>query len=491
MKRKRAKLRILKVTKPMNKNLIVILSDEHRYDVMGCAGHSFIKTPHLDKLAARGTRFTSAYTPSPICVPARAAFASGQHVHKTSNWDNATPYTGTPKGWGHQLQQARVPVHSIGKLHYRYSDDDTGFDKCHMPMMVKDGVGMIWASIRNEEDRLSPPSRMLGEYIGPGDSSYTNYDRAVTQTTIEWLQDNKDNKEGWCLYVGLVAPHFPLVVPQEFYDLYKDRDFSVVKSHPSDGKRRHPWVELQNELMNSDVAFKDDDERHAAHVAYYGLVSWLDHNIGQIMDALDDTGLCDNTTVIYSSDHGDNVGARGLWGKSNCYQESAAVPMIMAGPHIGNAVCEIPVSLLDISATIPSFFGLEPLPEMVGTDLRKLAQDDVNPERVIFSEYHAAGAVTGAYMLRKGQYKLIYYVDFLPELFDLMTDPEEVTNLAQDNAYASILADMQKELRAICDPEAIDAQAHKEQREMVDALGGLEAVRDLGPKGATPPPDIG
>ena len=160
---------------------------------------------------------------------------------------------------------------------------------------------------------------MLGDYIGPGDSSYTKYDKTVTKRTIDWLAEQKDKEQGWCLYVGLVAPHFPLVVPQEFFDLYKDRDFKKIKSHPSDGIARHPWVELQNDLMNSDAAFKDDEERHAAHVAYYGLISWLDHNIGQCGHTRR-TGLSENTTVIYSSDHGDNVGARGLWGKSNCYQ---------------------------------------------------------------------------------------------------------------------------------------------------------------------------
>ena len=475
----------------MSQNLIVILSDEHRSDVLGCAGHPFIHTPHLDQLANRGTRFTTAYTPSPICVPARAAFASGQYVHQTSHWDNATPYTGTPKGWGHQLQDANVKVESIGKLHYRHPDDDTGFDRCHMPMMVKDGVGMIWASIRHEAERLSPPARMLGEYIGPGDSSYTNYDRAVTQKTVEWLHEHKDQADGWCLYVGLVAPHFPLVVPQEFYDLYKDRDFSSIKSHPDEGVARHPWVERQNALMDSDAAFKNDEERHAAHVAYYGLISWLDHNIGQIMAALVEAGLTETTTVIYSSDHGDNVGARGLWGKSNCYEESAAVPMIMAGPKIAQGVCETPVSLLDISATIPQFFGIAPHDDMVGKDLRSVASDAPDLDRVVFSEYHAAGAVTGAYMVRKGRWKLIFYVNFLPELFDLKTDPDERHNVAQQAAYADILRDMIGELHKICDPEEVDQKAHREQREMVNALGGLEAVRDLGPKGATPPPEIG
>ena len=473
----------------MSQNLIVILSDEHRFDVIGCAQHPFIKTPHLDALAAKGTRFTNAYTPSPICVPARAAFATGQYVHQTGHWDNASPYTGTPKGWGHQLQQANIPVESIGKLHYRYPEDDTGFDHYHIPMMVKDGVGMIWASIRNEKERLSPPSRMLGEYIGPGESSYTRYDKAVTHKTIDWLTEHKDDT-GWCLYVGLVAPHFPLVVPEKFYDLYKDFDFTNIKSHPDLGIKRHPWVELQNALMDSDTAFKNDEERHAAHVAYYGLISWLDHNIGQIMATLDETGLTDNTTVIYSSDHGDNVGARGLWGKSNCYQEAAAIPLIMACPDISAGICHTPVSLLDISATIPAFFNLTPNPEMVGADLRDIAQQTDNPERVVFSEYHAVGAVSGAYMIRKGKWKLIFYVGFEPELFDLDNDPDEILNCATDPDYAAILADMMAELDNICDPAAVDNQAHNEQQAMVDAHGGLDAVRHLGPKGATPPPEL-
>ena len=158
----------------MSKNLIVILSDEHQASALGCAGHSFVQTPHLDKLAGRGMRFENAYTPSPICVPARAAFASGQYVHQTSHWDNATPYIGTPTGWGHQLQAAGTPVQSIGKLHYRFKEDDSGFDEMHLPMMVKDGVGMIWASIRHENERLLGSTRMLGDYIGPGDSACIN-----------------------------------------------------------------------------------------------------------------------------------------------------------------------------------------------------------------------------------------------------------------------------------------------------------------------------
>ena len=155
---------------------------------MGCAGHDFVQTPHLDRLAARGMRFTNAYTPSPICVPARAAFATGQHVHQVRLWDNAMPYTGATPGWGHALQTAGVPVESIGKLHYRDIADAAGFDVEHIPMMVADGVGMVWASIRREEERVLADHRMLGDYIGPGSSKYTEYDAAVLRHTLDWLR---------------------------------------------------------------------------------------------------------------------------------------------------------------------------------------------------------------------------------------------------------------------------------------------------------------
>ncbi|MEL6623246.1 MAG: sulfatase-like hydrolase/transferase, partial [Pseudomonadota bacterium] len=205
-----------------NSNLLVIMSDEHQARAMGCAGHAFVKTPNLDRLAARGTRFTNAYTPSPICVPARAAFASGRYPHQNRLWDNAMPYTGEPQGWGHALQMKGVPVESIGKLHYRHEEDPAGFDVEHIPMFVAGGVGMVWASIRKKEERINMPGRMLGDYIGPGESTYTEYDRAVVARTQSWLRDRAASGDArpWCLYVGLVAPHFPLVVPPEFLDLY-------------------------------------------------------------------------------------------------------------------------------------------------------------------------------------------------------------------------------------------------------------------------------
>ncbi|MFT4959517.1 MAG: choline-sulfatase [Paracoccaceae bacterium] len=476
----------------MTSNFLILMSDEHQARAMGCAGHPFVRTPNLDALAARGTRFTDAYTPSSICVPARASFATGRYVHQTRLWDNAMPYTGEIPGWGHALQAKGVPVDSIGKLHYRSEEDPAGFDTEHIPMMVAGGVGMVWASIRKEDERIMGKGRMLGEYIGPGTSRYTDYDAAVTKRTEQWLMERaaSDDNRPWCLYVGLVAPHFPLVVPQEYYDLYPVNSLPDVKLHPRNGYVRHPWVEKQNAFMDSEAKFADEEERLSAIASYYGLCSWLDYNIGEVLSGLQASGMMDNTTVVYTSDHGDNVGARGLWGKSNLYQESVSVPMIMAGPDVPKGTCETPVSLIDLSATITSHFGADLNGVGGARSLENIAREPDDKSRVIFSEYHAAGAVSGAFMLRKGRFKYNHYIGFAPELFDLEADPEEMTDLASDPIYADTLVAMQTDLRAICDPDAVDAQAFADQADLIERLGGRDAAVKLGAPGATPPPKV-
>lgn len=474
-----------------HKNTVVIMSDEHDPRIMGCAGHPLVHTPHLDALAARGVRFSNAYTPSPICVPARAAFATGHRVHDIGHWDNALPYIGEVEGWGHVLQKAGVRTASIGKLHYRNEEDPVGFDEEHLPMHVVGGHGMVWASIRDPYVSRFENSRMLGQYIGPGESSYTTYDRAITETTVQWLKEAAARDEPFVLYVGLVAPHFPLVVPQEYFDLYPAHTLPAPKLLPRDGHALHPWVQAYADLDRTEERFKDEDERLAAFSAYYGLCSYLDHNVGQIMQALDATGLSDNTTVIYTSDHGDNLGARGLWGKSTLYRESVGVPMIIAGPGISPGVNETPVDLLDLYPTILESAEIDPAPHMgqrPGSSLLQVAAAGDDLDRVIFSEYHAVGSNTGAFMVRKGRWKYHYYVRFEPELFDVEADPEESRNLAQDPAYHDVLVAMERALREICDPEAVDVQAKVAQEKLVDSFGGRAKAFQFGAPGATPAP---
>lgn len=470
----------------MGKGLLVILSDEHRADAMGCVGHPFVRTPNLDALAERGTIFTDAYTPSPICVPARAAFATGRHVHTTGYWDNSMPYLGTPESWGHVLQRGGVQVESIGKLHYRDPSDPVGFDQEHIPMMVKDGVGMVFASVRREEHRISPQGRMLGEYIGPGESDYTRYDEAVVARTGEWFRDKakSDDDRDWCLYVGLVAPHFPLVCPEPFFSRYRRMDIPEPKLLPKDGYVRHPWVSKQNDFQDSEALFKSEDERQDAIAAYWGLCEWMDHNVGRILKSLKESGL--EADVIYASDHGDNTGARGLWGKSNMYRESVGVPMIASVAGITSGRCDTPISLLDLAETIPHSFGLTWEGDRPGRPLQEISAEVTDPGREIISQYHAVGAVSGSYMLRKGKWKYIEYAGFEPELFDLQSDPEETTNIAARNP--EVVATLAATLRNHVVPEIVETKAFASQDKLIESFGGIEAALKIGGKGATPPP---
>lgn len=214
----------------------------------------------------------------------------------------------------------------------------------------------------------------------------------------------------------------------------------------------------------------------------------LDNNVGQILETLEQLGLSDNTLVIYTSDHGDNVGSRGLWGKSNFYHEAVSVPLILAGPGVAPGICDTPVSLIDIPATIADSFGT-PFQGAVGTrPLTSIVAEPFNPDRVVFSEYHATGAVSGGYMVKTVRWKYLYYVGFEPELFDLWNDPEEIRNLAQDQAFGAICDKMHAALSQICDPAAVNAAAFADQAAMIAQVGGKKIAFTKGARGATPPP---
>ena len=202
--------------------------------------------------------------------------------------------------------------------------------------------------------------------------------------------------------------------------------------------------------MNYDDYFRRAAVRLAI-ASYYALVSFLDDNIGKILAALDDAGLPASTRVIYTSDHGDNLGCRGLWGKSVMYEESVAVPMIMAGAGIPcGTVVDTPVSLVDCYRTILEAVGCPLLRRRPALPSRSLWRSlaGARPDRTVLSEYHAAASVTGTFMIRHGRWKYIHHVGFRPELFDLEADPGETTDLAEQPDMAPVLAECEAALRA-------------------------------------------
>ena len=472
-------------------NLLVIMDDEHNRNMLGCYGHPMVKTPNLDRLADRGVRFTSAYTNSPICVPARASLATGRYVHEIGAWCNASPYDGRIPGWGHRLQETGHPVLSIGKLHYRNETDATGFDQQIVPMHAVDG-GDIHGAVRDPLP-VRYQSRDYAEDIGEGVSSYVTYDEGIADHACRWLGDaGATNGKPWVLFVSFISPHYPLRAPKQYLDLYPPEDIPLPKLREPDRTPDHPWWQAFDDCYIIEQYFRDDAQKRLAIASYFGLCSFIDDNVGKLLAALSDSGQDGNTRVLFTSDHGDNMGARRLWGKSTMHEESAGIPLILSGPDLpkGQTV-RTPVSLVDLYPTILRAVG-EPATEqdsgLPGTSLFDVAAGAEELNRPVFSEYHAAGAISGAFMLRRGRYKYVHYVGYRPELFDLDADPEELRDLGDSPAHRTIIDDFERQLRAIVDPEATDRRAKADQAAIVERHGGRDAVIEKGGYGATPPP---
>lgn len=475
-------------------NLIVIMSDEHHPRAMGAAGHPFAITPNLDRLAARGTRFDAAYCNSPICVPSRASFATGRYVHELGTWDNAMAYDGSVPGWGHALQKTGHRVDSIGKLHYRNAEDPTGFDHQYHPMHIYGGYGMVWGALRDGTTDFSERAHVMMNPIGPGTSKYNIYDDRIATEAETWIARAANEKDGqpWVLYIGFVAPHFPLTVPQDILDFYPVDKMPLPRLHPKNGHPRHPWLEDSHRRHPVDDAL-DDNQRRLATACYYGLCTWVDRQVGRVIGALERGGLTESTRVIYTSDHGDNIGARGMWGKSTHYDDAAGVPMIVAGPDVpGGRVCRTPVSLVDLAPTIMHAVGEDPYGwvgnTLPGKSLLEIGRKPDDPARAVFSEYHAFGSPSAAFMLRNGRYKYNYYVGYPAELFDLEADSGEERNLVADSNFSAVVSSFEAQLRSILDPEATDARAKADQAQLIARFGGPQRAINVGAPGATPAP---
>ncbi|MCF3936688.1 sulfatase-like hydrolase/transferase [Acuticoccus sp. M5D2P5] len=473
-------------------NVLFIMSDEHSKRVAGCYGNDVVKTPNIDRLAASGTTFDAAYTNCPICVPARASFATGRHVYEIGNWDNAFPYDGTPPGWGHRLQAAGHRTDSIGKLHYRSVEDEAGFDEEILPLHVLNGEGDVQGMIRRPPPKRPSTASLAGD-AGPGESTYVAYDRKIRDAACAWLERAAadPSQKGWTCFVSFVCPHFPLVAPQEFFDLYPLDSLPMPGLRGPDDFPDHPVLRTLREVQSYEDYFRDETHVRTAIAAYYGMVSFLDDNIGRIMRTLRETGLAEDTLVVYTSDHGDNLGTRTFWGKSNMYEESAGIPLIMSGPGVpaGQRVAT-PVSLVDAHPTILEAVGLEPHPDdsdLPGRSLQSII-GGADPDRTVLSEYHAVASITGIFMVRFGRYKYVHYVGHRPQLFDLEADPLETQDLAVDPSSAALLAEGERRLREICDPDAVNARAFADQEARIERLGGLEKVRSAGTFPYTPAP---
>lgn len=455
-------------------NVLVMMADEFSPRFMGCAGHAFAQTPHLDRLAAQGTRFTNAYTPSPICVPARASFATGRWVHRLGAWDSAQPYRGETPGWAHAARDAGYTTASIGKLHYGAAEEDHGFGQEILPMHVVNGVGWVQGLDRRASATYVEAHEFAAD-VGVGESSYVGYDQEITASTADWLTAHADDDSPWVLFVSFVSPHYPLTVPQQYWDRYDDHMECEIP--PID--ESHPHLDFTKSFFNYHEGFRGGPGAAAwrdGRRAYLALCSFLDDQVGAVLSALDATGGRADTDIIFTSDHGDMAGNRGLWAKSYMYEDSVGVPLIASGPSwVSGDEIATPVSLVDIHPTVLELTGSDIDEASDGSSLIGLAASDVD-DRAVFAEYHDGGSLAAFFMIRTRDWKLVHYVGARPQLFNLRDDPNELVDLAGDAQFGQTLSELDGILRTIVDPDAVNDRAFVDQRALIDRLGGYDKL---------------
>lgn len=459
-------------------NVLFIMADQLSPKYLGAYGSTAGLTPNLDRLAREGTVFDSAYCNSPICVPARAAIATGRYPHQTRHWDNATPYNGQTPSWGHVAEQVGVHVTTIGKLHYK-DNADVGFPDQKLAIGTDSAPDYFSLLRRNIQPRPELSKMIRG--AGAGNSSYCAFDQAVAAEASSWLRKAKVKGSPWALFVSLVSPHHPLIAPQEYFDSV-DPD-AVELPVNWQGDQHHPVLDILRGYYGYDEAFTEDQVRNAKRT-YLALTRFLDDRVGEILDTVRELVLEEDTLILFTADHGDNVGDHGFWWKNNMYEGSVGVPMIAAGHNVqrGKRV-STPVSHVDIFPTMAEVFGADQqsFAHLPGTSLLDIMAAPADKNRLIFSEYHAAGSATGMFMAKRGRYKYVEYAgEYESQLFDLETDAQERRDLIHDPSFAALAAEMRLELRVVCDPETVNAQAFSDQAAIIAGAGGEEAIRRRG-----------
>lgn len=465
-------------------NILVIMTDEHNAGVLGCYGNRIVQTPNMDRLAARGIAFDAAYTNSPLCVPSRLSFTAGKYLSRVGAWNNNCKLPADIPSLPRVMNAAGYESYLCGKMHYdrscRYGFTEIGGNMNNATM---DGRGT-----RRAADDLTTSSKLaarFAEFSTGETSSVIEHDRKVTAGTVEFLRNRKPTNKPFFLLAGYLAPHFPLVVPEKYWANYRDKvPMPVIPPGCIDS------LPLNYKLLR--VAFEETNVDAATvkkgRELYYGLTQWVDEEVGKTLEALQASGLADNTVVIYTADHGENMGEHGMWWKSCVYDSAAHIPLIVSWPKRWPApqrragAC----SLVDVVQTIVELGGGSAPADWNGTSLCAYMDDAAAPWKdQAVTEYYAHHVASGIAMLRKGTWKYVYHTiadekhPAVRELYDLKADPGEFRNLANDPAQQQRIAEM----HAMLVKELGEAPDATEQRCRADIARGYQGVAKQPKKG--------
>ncbi|OQE83791.1 hypothetical protein PENNAL_c0030G11518 [Penicillium nalgiovense] len=419
-------------------NILYIMADQMAAPLLSLHDkNSPIKTPNLDRLADGGVVFDSAYCNSPLCAPSRFVMVSGQLPSKIGAYDNAADLPADTPTYAHYLRREGYHTALAGKMHFCGPDQLHGYEQRLTSDIYPGDYG--WSVNWDEPDIRADWYHNMSSVMEAGPVVRTNqldFDEEVIYKSTQYLYDHvrRRNEQPFCLTVSMTHPHDPYAMTKEFWDLYNDVEIPLPKNGaiPHDQQDAHSQRVLKCiDLFNKEMP---DERIRAARRAYYAACTYVDTNVGKLLRVLENTGLADDTIIVFTGDHGDMLGERGLWYKMTWFENSARVPFLVHSPkHFAPKRVSENVSTMDLLPTFAELAGAKLISELPldGVSLVPyLTGGEGLRTDTVYGEYMGEGTQAPLMMIRRGRWKFIYSTIDPPMLYDLVNDPEERTNLA-------------------------------------------------------------
>jgi len=449
-------------------NVLLVIADQMIPMLTGLYGHAVVRTPNLNELAQKGVRFDAAYSPCPLCAPARACLLTGMYSSKIGVYDNAAPLACDQPTLCHYLNVMDYDTVLSGKIHFVGPDQHHGFQKRLLPNIYP--TDFSWTKSRDNKIPKSHAQNYLGDAVRVGrkgrnlEMDERAHSEALTYLKQKGMEKRQDTSyQPFFLCVSYNFPHEPFWPPKKYWDLYEGESIDI-SGLPPDFEKRYSsmdrWLNRHHGVDKADL--QEPSSLRRLRRAYYALVTYIDDKVGELIDQLRTGNLEDDTLIIFTSDHGDMLCEKNMVQKRCFYEPSVRVPLVIVRPHasIRGHVCKTPVSLLDIMPTILDLTGVDEneYPAVDGMSLAPLLDGKEQPERAVFSEMHSEGVYSTCFMVRKGKYKYVYIHGHDEQLFDLEKDRDEWDNLAGKVEYASVRDDLRTRILSQFDPDRLEKE---------------------------------
>jgi choline-sulfatase len=456
-------------------NLLLIMVDQLAACWLPAYGHPVVQAPNLTRLARDGVVFESAYCPSPLCLPSRAGLLTGKLPSRIGAYDNAAELPASSPTVAHHLRSHGYATSLVGKMHFVGPDQLHGFEERLTTDVYP--ADLIWTpDWRRPLGERLPWYHTMESVLRPGvceASMQLDYDAEVTFHAVRRIFDfaRAASRDPFFLVASFSHPHDPWEIPGRYWERY-DPDAIAAPNVPAlPLPQADPHSRRLREMLGIDEAELTAEQVRTARHAYFAAVSYVDERVGELLAALRDAGLDDETIVFFTADHGEMLGERGLWYKMSFFEPSARVPLIVCSPgRLPAGRVTEPVSLLDLAPTLLEL-AAHPRAEELATDLdgASLAAllDGRRAARLadVLAEYLAEGVTSPALMIRRGPHKFVACGADPDQLYDLGHDPHELVNLAERSANADLRRAFRDGVVARWDDAALEQRVLESQRE--------------------------